>query len=64
MKIEMNLIKEMLEKAQAESLKPVDDSQMMADYGDKMYNFGVQHMFHVVLMKLYDAEDAAKGVSA
>lgn len=63
MKIEMNLVKEMLEKAQAESLIPVDDSQMMADYGDKMYNFGVRHMFHVVLMKLYDAEDAAKGVS-
>ena len=64
MKIEIELVKTMLEEAKTENLKPVNDSMLLADYGDKMYNFGVEHMFHVMLMKLYDAQDVAKGVSA
>ena len=64
MKIEIDLVKKLLEEAKTESLKQVNDSMLLADYGDKMYNFGVEHMFHVVLMKLYDAHDVAKGVSA
>ncbi|MBQ1790347.1 MAG: hypothetical protein II008_09225 [Oscillospiraceae bacterium] len=64
MKIEIELVKKILEEAETESLKPVNDSMLLADYGDKMYNFGVEHMFHVMLMKLYDAQDVAKGVSA
>ena len=64
MKIEIDLVKKMLEEAKTDSIKPVDNSKLVADFGDKMYNFGVEHMFHVVLMKLYDAVMMSKGVSA
>ena len=64
MKIDLETVRRLLDEAKDEGLKPVNDAHLMADYGDKMYNFGVEHMFHVVLMKLYDAQDVAKGVSA
>ena len=63
MKIEFDVVKKMLEDAQAESHKPVSDTSLMMDYGDKMFNFGVDRMFHKTLMKLYEAEKIAKGVS-
>lgn len=62
MKIEFDMIRKFLDEARDESLLPVDDSNLMKDYGDKMFNFGVQRMFHEVLMKLFDAEEIARRV--
>ncbi len=62
MKIEFDMIRKFLEEARDESLLQVDDSHQMKDFGDKMYNFGVQHMFHAVLMKLFNAEEIARRV--
>ena len=64
MKIEVDLIKKILEDARDEALKPVDDSELMKDINDKFYNFGVLHMFHVALCKVYDTEKIAREVSA
>ena len=62
MKIEQKVIREILDKAREESHRPVDETQLLADINDKMYNFGVDHMFHVVLCKLYDLERVVKEV--
>lgn len=64
MKIEIELVKKMLEETKTESVKPVDRSMLLADAYDKMYNFGVLHMYHEMLIKLYEADRVAKGVSA
>ena len=64
MKIEVDLIKKILEDARDEALKPVDDSELMKDINEKFFNFGVSHMFYVALGKVYDAEKIAREVSA
>ena len=62
MKIEEKTIREILDKARAQSLRPVDDSILMKDMNDKFFNFGVDHMFYVVIEKLYEIVRYAKGV--
>ena len=62
MKIEIDLVKEMLEAVKAENTKPVDDSQLLKDAYDKMFNFGVSRMYHAMLTKLYEAEMAVRGI--
>ena len=64
MKIETDMIKDLLEESKDSLLREVDDSSLIADYMDKMFNFGVMEMFHKVLIKLYEAENIAKKVSA
>lgn len=64
MKIEASLIRQMLEDVKDESLKPVSDEPLMKDALEKMYNFGVLHFYHVMLTKLYEADEISKGVSA
>lgn len=62
MKIDLETVRRLLDEAKDEGLKPVNDAHLMADYGDKMYNFGVEHMYHAMIMKLFRAEDIARGV--
>jgi hypothetical protein len=62
MKIELKEIREILNKSREESIRPVDDSQLLADMNDKFYNFGVDHMFYVVLNKLYDLDRISKEI--
>ena len=62
MKIELKVIREILDKAREESHRPVDETQLLADINDKMYNFGVDHMFHVALSKLYDLDGISKEI--
>lgn len=62
MKIEFQLLKKVLEETKDECLKPVSDGSLMTDYMDKMFNFGVQHMFYKVLNKLDEVHETVKGV--
>lgn len=64
MKIDVSLVRQMLEEVKDESLKPVADEPLMKDAMEKMYNFGVWHFYHVMLIKLYKADEISKGVSA
>ena len=62
MKIEIDLVREMLNSARAECKRPVDDSNLLADVNDKFFNFGVDHLFHVLYSKTFDVEKIAGGV--
>ena len=64
MKIEVDLIREILENARDEALRPVDDTMLIKDINDKFFNFGVENMFYFALNKVFDAEKIAKEISA
>ena len=56
MKIEINSVKKILEDVKDSSLRPVRDEPILADAYDKMFNFGVLHLFYQVLIRLDNAE--------
>lgn len=64
MKVEIDLIRSAVEAARDESLREVQEEPAIADFGDKMYNFGIHHMFYMVLSRLDEIEKIAKEVSA
>ena len=64
MKLDSEMLRGMLDKLRDESKKPVNNDQQVADYMDKMYNFGVDHMYYMILNKLDETERIARGVGA
>lgn len=64
MKLDSEMLRGMLDKLRDESKKPVNNDHQVADYMDKMFNFGVDHMYFVIMEKLDEAERIARGVSA
>ena len=56
MEISTEKVREMLNKAMDESLKNVQEEPVLADAYDKMFNFGVRHMFYAIWEKIFAYE--------